>query len=322
MKKRVVGLLALCVGLLCAAGPVAATAETAKLRTPAGQNTEFPEIIPLPNGFAPEGVVVGHGTDIYAGSLVDGSIYRADLSTGEGEIAVSSPEGGVAVGLSFDRRSGLLFVAGGATGMAFVYDPETGETAATYELTTEESFVNDVIVTRRAAYFTDSFRPFIYRVPLGPAGALPDASEVEEIELGGEFVFVPGGFNANGIEAIQGGRALIIVNSTTGDLYRVNPRSGEARQIDLGGASLPNGDGILLVGRMLYVVQNQLNQIAVVRLAPNFLSGEITNVITDPDFRVPTTVTSFGQYLYAVNARFGVTPGPDVEYEIVQVPRR
>jgi len=307
MRKKLVGLLIMAVALLFVVG--AATADA------------FPKIIPLPNGFAPEGVATGYGTDLFAGSLVDGSIYRADLRTGEGEVVVTPPEGRVAVGLSFDRRSGLLFVAGGGTGMAFVYDPETGETAATYELTTEDSFVNDVIVTRDAAYFTDSFRPYIYRVPLGARGALPDATAVEEIELSGDFVFVPGSFNANGIEALHNGRALIVVHSSRGELYRVDPASGDASLVDLGGDAVPAGDGILLLGKTLYVVQNQLNQIAVVEMSSNFLAGSVTETITDPAFRVPTTVASFGRYLYAVNARFGVTPGPDVEYEVVQVRR-
>lgn len=282
----------------------------------------FPDIVPLPDGFQPEGVVTGYGHELYAGSLADGSIYRANLRTGEGDVVVSAPEGGVAVGLDFDRRSGLLFVAGGGTGDAFVYDPQTGDTVASYELTTEtNTFVNDVIVTRSAATFTDSFRPVLYRVPLGPGGSPAPATAVEEITLGGDFEFVPGAFNANGIEALPNGKALIVVNSTTGDLYLVDPASGEATLIDLGGGSVPFGDGILLQGKTLYVVQNQLNQIAVVELAPDTLSGEITGTITDAAFDVPTTIASFGPYLYAVNARFGTAPGPDVEYDVVQVRR-
>lgn len=307
MRKKLAGILVVVAAFLALAG--SAAAET------------FPKIIPLPNGFAPEGVVNGYGTELFAGSLVDGSIYRADLRTGEGEIVVSPPEGRVAVGLSFDRRSGLLFVAGGATGMAYVYDPQTGETAATYTLASESTFVNDVIVTRDAAYFTDSFRPYIYRLPLGPGGELGDAADVEEIELGGDFVFVEGAFNANGIEALANGKMLIVVHSSRGELFRVNPASGEATLIDLGGDGVPAGDGILLKGKRLYVVQNQLNQIAVVKLTPGYLSGSVTEIITDEAFRVPTTVASFGRYLYAVNARFGVTPGPDVEYEVVRVER-
>jgi hypothetical protein len=46
----------------------------------------FPNLIPLPDGFRPEGVVVGKGPAIYAGSLATGAVYRADLRSGQGEI--------------------------------------------------------------------------------------------------------------------------------------------------------------------------------------------------------------------------------------------
>lgn len=282
----------------------------------------FPEIVPLPNGFAPEGVVTGYGPTLFAGSLATGDIYGANLITGEGEIVVDAPEGRTAVGLSFDRRTGYIYVAGGDTGMAFVYDSRTGESVASYELTEPGTFINDVVVTRDAAYFTDSFRPVLYKVPLGPGGSPADPSEVEEIMLSGDFTFVPDAFNTNGIDARPNGKWLIIVNSATGELYRVDPNTGEATLIDLDDSeTLPNGDGILLQGFTLYVVQNQLNQIAEVELDPGLTSGEVDEIITNPNFDVPTTVTSFGPYLYAVNARFGTPVTPDTEYDVVQVER-
>lgn len=284
-----------------------------------GEN--FPSLIPLPDGFRPEGVVVGKGLDIYAGSLADGSIYRADLRTGQGEIVVPPPgDGIIAVGLSFDRRSNFLFVAGGPAGAGYVYDVETGVMVAEYQLTTEgPTFINDVIVTRSAAYFTDSFRPFFYRIPLGPAGELPDAVDFEEIPLTGDFVFVPGAFNANGIDATPNGKSLLIVNSTSGELYHVEPDTGFASMIDLGGETLNNGDGILLDGMTLYVVQNRLNQVAVVQLDNGLTAGEIVATITSDDFDVPTTITEFGNFLYLVNARFDTPPEPDTNYDIIMV---
>lgn len=120
-----------------------------------------------------------------------------------------------------------------------------------------------MIVTREAAYFTDSFHSVLYQLPLGHGGELPDPSAVEEIALSGDFEFVPNAFNANGIEATPNGHALIVVNSANGMLYKVDPASGETTRIDLGADAVLNGDGILLVGRTLYVVQNFLNQIAV-----------------------------------------------------------
>jgi hypothetical protein len=156
---------------------------------------------------------------------------------------------------------------------------------------------------------------------LSANGRLPDASDVEEIPLSGDFDFVAGGFNANGIEASADGDYVIIVNSTTGTLYRVDPLTGEAMTIDLGGESVTSGDGLVRQGNTLFVVRNFLNQIAVVELGDDFTSGEIVETLTDDDFRIPTTADRFGNALYAVNARFDITPDDNTEYEIVRVRR-
>lgn len=282
----------------------------------------FPNEIPLPNGFQPEGIAVGTGTTFYVGSIPTGAIYRGDLRTGEGDILVPAQEGRAAIGLKYDERTGLLFVAGGPTGYAYVYDGETGENVAEIQLTTGARFINDVVITRDAAYFTNSLQPVLYRVPLEDNGELPESPTVEEIPLSGDYVFTPNAFNANGIAASPNGKTLIIVNSVDGALYNVDPETGEATRIDLGGAAVPNGDGILLQGKTLYVVQNRLNQIAVVELNSDFTEGTIVDTITSSSFRVPTTIARFGNSLYAVNARFGTPPTPDTEYEVVRVSRK
>ena len=281
----------------------------------------FPSTIPLPDGFQPEGVASGDGHDIYAGSLATGAVYRADLNTGEGAIVVPPQEGRVAVGLKFDPRSNFLFVAGGPGGAGYVYDAGTGDTVAVYPFTALGSFVNDVVITQKAAYFTDSFQPVLYRVALEANGQLADPGVSEVIPLGGDFVFVPGGFNTNGIDATPNGKSLIIVHSSRGELYNVNPETGDASLIDLGGGSVPNGDGILLDGKTLYVVQNFFNQIAVVQLDTQLSSGKIETTLTDLAFDIPTTVAEFGNSLYAVNAKFSTPPTPGTPYEIVQVPK-
>jgi sugar lactone lactonase YvrE len=281
----------------------------------------FPEVIPLPDGFQPEGIAIGQGTNFYVGSIPTGAIFHGDLRTGEGEILVPAQPGRAAIGLSFDERTNFLYVAGGSTGAGYIYDTRSGRTVAELQLTDPGTFVNDVVVTERGAFFTDSFRPVLYRVPLLKNGRLPRQPAVQEIPLSGDFVFVPDNFNTNGIEAIGDGRWLIIVNSARAELYRVNARSGRARLIDLHGDSVSNGDGLLLDGRTLYVVQNQLNQIAVVRLNRTFSAGRIVRTITDPDFRIPTTIDDFHQFLYAVNARFGVEEPEAADYEVVRVPK-
>lgn len=282
----------------------------------------FPEVIPLPNGIAPEGIASGQGSTFYVGSIPTGAIYIGDFKTGEVELLVPAQEGRAAIGMKFDSRSDLLFVAGGPTGKAFIYNGLTGATVAVIQLaTTTPTFVNDVVITKDAAYFTESFQPVLYRVALDPqTGAILDPTMAQVIPLSGDFQFVAG-FNTNGIDATQNGKTLIIVNSTTGLLYTVNPETGVATLIDLGEDLVQRGDGILLHGRTLYVVQNALNQISVVKLRGDLSSGEIIDVITSDLFRVPTTIAEFGSALYAVNARFGTPVTPDTEYEVVRVPR-
>jgi hypothetical protein len=281
----------------------------------------FPELIPLPDGFRPEGIAVGKGSTFYVGSIPTGAIYRGDLRTGEGKIFIPAQGGRAAIGLKYDERTGLLFVAGGNTGFAYIYDGDTGVNVAQIQLSTLPSFINDVVITNDAAYFTNSIQALLYRVPLTPNGQLPDRLAVQEISLVGDYRFTEGEFNANGIAATPNGKMLIIVNSIDGVLYSVAPATGVATQIDLAGADVKDGDGILLQGKTLYVVQNRMNKMAVIELNSDLTAGTIVEEIRNEAFRVPTTIARFGNALYAVNARFDTPPTPQTEFEVVRVSR-
>jgi hypothetical protein len=278
---------------------------------PSASARHLPQRIPLPNGFQPEGIDIAHGRTFYAGSLADGSIYRGDIRTGRGRILVHPPSGRVAVGMKVNKK--LLFVAGGPTGDAYVYDARSGASVQAYSLD-PGGFINDVVVTKHAAWFTDSFFPFLYKVPISRSGKPADPSQVETIPLSGDIVYQDG-FNANGIDALRGGRTLIIVQTNTGKLFTVD-RSGVTSEIDLGSENVMNGDGILLDGRDLFVVQGFFNQLAKVRLARDLRSGTVVSRTSDPDFDIPTTVAEAGDALYLVNARFNTPPTPDTEYWI------
>lgn len=67
--------------------------------------------------------------------------------------------------------------------------------------------------------------------------ALRSASAVEPVPLGGDFLFVPGKFCADGIDATPDGKKLVIVHMGLGALYRVDPETGNASRINLGGGS-------------------------------------------------------------------------------------
>jgi sugar lactone lactonase YvrE len=299
--------------------PMSATA--AETRSGAVKSTThqqlFPTELALPTGFLPEGIAIGLLPFAYFGSRADGDIFRVNLVTGEGRVISEGP-GTASVGLKIDSW-GRLFVSGGPAGDGRVVDAFTGDILASYQFATAPTFVNDVVLTPDGAYFTDSQRPFLYKLPLS-GGALPTQDQVVPIPLGGEWVQQPG-FNANGIARTPDGEALLVVQSATGFLFRVDPASGEATRVRLGGELLTNGDGLLLQGRTLYAVQNQLNRVAVIKLNERGTVGKVVNHLTDDRFDVPTTVAAYGPRLYLPNARFGVESPTTATYNAIAIPR-
>jgi sugar lactone lactonase YvrE len=277
-----------------------------------------PSTLRLPNGFQPEGISIS-GRSFYVGSIPTGAVYRGSLLTGRGALVVRGGAGRAAIGVEVDR--GRIFVAGGETGRALVYDAGNGRMLASYQFVAEGSgFVNDVVLTRRAAWFTDSRNAFLYQLPLRADGRPPAATGFRKVPLTGAIRYVSG-FNVNGIDAAADGRTLVIVQSNTGRLFTVAPASGVARAITLRGGTVANGDGILLSGSTLYVVRNQDNAVAVVRLSRDLRRGTIVRQITDRRLDVPTTIDESGRFLYAVNARFGTSPTPTTRYDVVRVPK-
>ncbi|WP_229401523.1 superoxide dismutase [Micromonospora okii] len=298
------------------AAVLAATVVTAAAPAQAHPGAGRPDVIALPDGFQPEGIATA-GRYAYLGSRATGAIYRADLTDGTGEL-LSPATGTPSLGLKVDRR-GRLFVAGGTGGDARVVDTRTGRVLASYRLAAAPTFVNDVVLTERAAYLTDSYRPVLYRLPLGRDGRLPSANAVTTIPLTGEFQQVDGAINLNGIVATPDGAGLIVVQSNTGTLFRVDPATGATTAVDVPGQSFTSGDGLLRAGRTLYVVRNRLNEIAVVRLDRAGTAGTPAGTITDGAFDVPTTVAAAHGRLYLPNARFTTAPTPTTPYTVVAV---
>jgi sugar lactone lactonase YvrE len=299
----------------------------------AAQAQPFPDRIDLPVGFQPEGITIGPGTTAYLGSRADGDIYAVNLRTGEGDVISQGPGVGFpSVGLKIGKQ-GHLFVAGGTAGTGRVIDVETGAIIRSYNFATAPTFVNDVVLTRDYAWFTDSLRPQLYGVPLGAGDAPGAPNEFVTLQLTGEWIQTQTGNNANGIAETPNRQALLVVNSATGRLFRVDPETGEATQVDLGGYLLTNGDGLLVQGNTLYVVQNRLNKIAVFKIDADGTSGELVDTLTSADldppedseaaatFDVPTTVAAFGNSLYLPNARFGVDNPGTAEYWITRIDR-
>jgi hypothetical protein len=209
-------------------------------------------------------------------------------------------------------------VSGAATGTARVYNAGNGKLLREYQLTTDPTFINDVTLTHKAAYFTDSVNQRLYVLKLKRHGKLP--AKAKTLPLSGDLQYDadPTTFELNGIAA-AGHHTLIAVQSRLGKLFTINARSGRTHEIDLRGATTPNGDGLLLHGRTLYVVQNRDNKIAVVHLKHHLRRGAIKRYLTDDDFDVPTTIAEKRGFLWAVNARFTTPATPTTPYDVVKV---
>jgi sugar lactone lactonase YvrE len=282
--------------------------------------TDLPERIDLPDGWRPEGITSAFRSRLYVGSLADGAIWRGSARTGEGQVLVEGVEGRMAVGLHVDWR-GRLWVAGGNNHTVRVYNALTGRLLETYTFDTD-GFINDLAITRTAVYATDSQHKQLAVVPLGRGGRLPAPSAATLLPLtGDEFVVVPNEFNANGI--VAKGNFLIMVQSNTGKLFRVDPTTGDTSTIDTGGYSVTNGDGLALHNGRLYVVRNQNNLVAVFNLGSDLLSATLVGEITSPApgaLDVPTTATFALGKLWVVNARFNTLATPTTEYWITRLP--
>lgn len=279
----------------------------------------FPGAITLPGATSAEGIATGIGSSFFAGDLVRGDIYRGDLRSGSASLFRVAPPGRMALGMKVDVPHNLLFVAGGFTGQAYVYDARTGADVAVLGLANPAlgTLINDVVVADGAAWFTDSVQPHLYRVPIAADGTIGTPST---LVVTGPAAHLSGAFpppSLNGIAASPNGKTLIVAHSLDGTLYTVNPETGASAAI--AGADLPNVDGILFEAGRLWAVQNFSNQVTELRLSSDLSSATVERVITSPLFQIPTTVARHGSSLVVVNAKFD-TPNA-TSFEVVIVDR-
>jgi hypothetical protein len=274
-------------------------------------------VIVLDGATSAEGIAAGRGTTFYAGELETGDIFKGDIRDGEAArfIDVADFDAGQrrAAGMKYDAGTGLLFVAGGDTGKAFVYNTRTATPAGVFELA--PGFINDVTLTRDGAWFTNSVRGELYNLQVSRDGW---QGRVETLALSGPAAELPGGFNLNGIASAAGDRVLIVAHSAKQALFTVNPETGASAQI--AGVSVPNVDGILVRGKTVWTVQNFANRISRFHLSNDLSSGALAGVIESGNFQIPTTAALFGNTLAAVNAKFD-EPAADL-HEVILVPAR
>ncbi|GHH76281.1 superoxide dismutase [Promicromonospora soli] len=298
------------------------TASATETNTPAttevavsASDRVFPSTLSLPDGSVPEGIAIS-GIHAYVTSFADGTVYKLNLATGRYKV-LSPATGTGAVGIML--HDGRLFVAGGTAGTVRVLDPGSGEELASYTVgTTGQTFINDFTVLDGVVYATDTFSPVLHKLPLGENGELPAADQVETIALDG--ITYSEGFNVNGITTTPDGEALLLVQTNTGLLYRVEESTGAADQVDVGEADLTWGDGMLLEGNTLYVVRNFPNTVAVLELDDTGTTAALTDELTDPRFDTPTTIARFKDSFYLPNARFTAEDPSSANFFVTAIP--
>ena len=169
----------------------------------------------------PEGIAYDQASgSVFVSSTTDGTIFRGDDSneTLAAFLAPGADGRTTATGLEVDEE-GRLFVAGGATGLVWVYDGVTGALIDRLSGGSSPTFLNDVAVDGDGvAYITDSMSPVIYRVvPDGAGGYTLD----RWLPLAGTPIVYTTGFNLNGIVVSSNNRYLFTIQSNTGKIFRI-----------------------------------------------------------------------------------------------------
>ena len=235
----------------------------------------------------PEGIAAGgdRGT-FFVGATGDGTIYSG---------TVGSP-------------TVTEFITG-ATGKIVVYDLATRQQVASFD-TGAGGFLNDLVVTHHGDVFvTDSFRPVIWHLTAAQVSA--GSGTPEQIAVGPEIAYASG-FNLNGIVARGDGRRLIVVQTNTGKLFRIDLGTGaSSRQIQqIDAPALPGGDGLLLDRGRLVVVEGSPAALQFLKLEHGASVARLVDTRTDPTLRGPSTVARVGKLLLVVNADFATSTTP------------
>jgi Cu-Zn family superoxide dismutase len=255
----------------------------------------------------PEGVA-WDGRYFYVGATADGTIYRGTLGDRTVHTFIAGlPGQRAAVGLKTFK--GRLYVAGGPTGMIFVYDLSHPSANPIALDTGTGGFLNDLVVTGSGdVYVTDSFRPTLWHVA---ADQIKANGTVDAISVAPEIPYTAGGFNLNGIVAFRGGHELLVVNTADGKLYRIRVSGTGSRKITLVKApALVGGDGMIFDAGKLVVVRGTPASLTFLKLNDARSRARIVDVDTDATLRGPSTVARAGERYLVVNADFATSTQP------------
>jgi len=315
--------MAVLVLVLTTATPVGLAQASGRDDGTGGERTRATTVFELSrstSGNNPEGVAWDPRSEsFFVGTVGTGTIYRGTL--GEATLRPfitpdpAAPEDS-AIGMKVS--GGKLYVAGGRTGSIYVYRVKTGALLARFE-TGLGGFLNDLVVTRKGdVYVTDSVRPVIWH--LRPAMVRAGSGTPESFGVEPQIDYTAGEFNLNGIVARRDGRELIVVNSFSRSLFRIDidPEDTSARTITKIDAPALPGDGLLIDRGRLLVVSRDPDQVTVLKLTRGDSRARVERVLTDPSLRGPSTIARAENRYLVVNADFVANRLP---YTVSGLPR-
>ena len=311
--RRKTALVALAALALTGALPISPAQGSGNLDSPAQPKaTRVFTLDPSIPGNNPEGVAWDPvSQSFFVGTVGTGTIYRATLRDATLRPFITpDPAAPADSAVGMKVSGGRLYVAGGQTGSIYVYEIRTGALLARFE-TGPGGFLNDLVVTPPGdVYVTDSFRPVLWH--LTPAMVTAGTGVPGSINVEPEIAYTPGQFNLNGIVARLGGRELIVVNSFSRSLFRIdidrdNPAGRTITKID---APELAGDGLLIDRARLLVVTGNPAAVTVLNLNRRDLSARVERVLTDPTLRGPSTIARAKDQFLVVNADFATNAQP------------
>lgn len=287
-------------------------------------------IYPLTEAAAyPEGLTVDSALNTaYTTSANTGVVTAIDLTTGEtrvvadplemAETVITTPKS-ISLGLKADGQ-GRLWVAGGRSGTMHLVDIASGRRLAHFTAPLDTiGMMNDVVVTPDAAFFTDTLRPYLWRVPLdASADAVLEpwlAFEDTALEYGEEP-------NLNGIAATPDGRHLIVVQMKAGKLFRIDTATRQVTQIDVGDEVIDGGDGLVLDGRRLYLVRQWAGEVVALDLSEDLSSATVAKRIQPAELAWPATAALHDGHLIVANSQLNKrgSGDPTLPFSLVSIP--
>ena len=266
------------------------------------QNIKFTE-----NELYPEGIAYSHKSkSFYVSSLHYGKIGKVDWK-GNYTTFIEDKEIISAIGILADEKRNLLYVAISDPGVSVktaaamkiaklgVFDLTTGKKKFITNLDSFGSiknlFANDITVDKSGTiYVTNSATPVIHKVSQDGLGSVFASSDLWNKE----------GFNLNGIVCNQEKNYLIVAQSNTGELYKVDIKTKKITKVIT--EPILGADGMVLHKNELIVISNSSKKIIKLTSTDNWATAKNEGeVISEMTF--PTTGTRVNGKYYILNAK-------------------